>query len=147
LDGVKGELVDLFDPTVYGADGEWKKLHNTCLKKDTGDYVYEVCLFEGASQTPNHGGSSFSLGNFASWNPSPGVKEGSKEYYSTQIYGQGTKCWNGPARSVKLDLTCGLENVLLTVTELEKCEYLFTGTTPALCLPLEDEIESRKDEL
>lgn len=37
LDGAKGELVDLFDPTVYGAEGEWKKLHNTCLKKDTGE--------------------------------------------------------------------------------------------------------------
>lgn len=105
--------------------------------------------------------------NFASWNPSPGVEEGSAEYYSTQVYSQGTKCWNGPQRSVKvpwfnylyvlyvyspnnrsqLDLTCGTENTLLTITELEKCEYLFTGTTPALCLPLEDERVSRKDEL
>ena len=102
--------------------------------------------------------------NFASWNPSPGVVEGSAEYYSTQMYSHGTRCWNGPERSVKvpsfsyldfyspnnrsqLDLTCGTENVLLTITELEKCEYLFTGTTPALCLPLEDDTVSRKDEL
>jgi len=147
LENGREELANLFDPTGYGAEGEWKKLHNTCLTKDTGDYVYEVCLFEEARQNPNHGGSSFSLGKFASWNPSPGVIEGSKEYYSTQVYRQGTKCWNGPERSVKLDLTCGTENVLLTVTELEKCEYLFTGTTPALCLPLEDEIESRRNEL
>jgi protein kinase C substrate 80K-H len=39
LEGVEEELVDLFDPTVYGADGEWKILHNTCLQKDTGEYV------------------------------------------------------------------------------------------------------------
>ena len=32
----KEELVGLFDPTRYGAEGEWKKLHNVCLKKDTG---------------------------------------------------------------------------------------------------------------
>lgn len=147
LENVRGELVDLFDPTVYGAQGEWKKLQNTCLTKDTGDYVYVACLFGEARQIPNNGGSSFSLGNFASWNPSPGVVEGSAEYYSTQVYSQGTRCWNGPQRSVKLDLTCGMENILLTVTELEKCEYLFTGTTPALCLPLEDETGSRKDEL
>lgn len=147
LENTREELVDLFDPTVYGAQGEWKKLHNTCLAKDTGDYVYEVCLFEEARQKPYHGGSSFSLGNFASWNPSPDVVEGSAEYYSTQVYSHGTRCWNGPERSVKLDLTCGTESVLLTVTELEKCEYLFTGTTPALCLPLEDESVSRKDEL
>ncbi len=47
----------------------------------------------------------------------------------------------------QLELTCGTENALLTVTELEKCEYLFTGTTPALCFPLEDETKSPKDEL
>jgi len=109
--------------------------------------VYEVCLFEEAKQQAKHGGSSFSLGKFASWNPSPDVTEGSNEYYSTQMYSHGTRCWNGPERSVKLDLTCGTENALLTVAELEKCEYLFTGTTPALCLPLEDETASRRVEL
>jgi len=79
LEEAKEELVDLFDPTGYGAEGEWKKLHNTCLTKDTGEYVlsiimnipvshhvysyvYEVCLFEEAKQQAKHGGSSFSLG-------------------------------------------------------------------------------------
>lgn len=60
-------------------------------------------------------------------------------------------CWNGPQRSVQVgfgklsngrlilicvwqvDLSCGLSNELLTVAEREKCEYLITGTTPALC--------------
>lgn len=37
LENVREELVDLFDPTVYGARGEWKKLQNTCLTKDTGE--------------------------------------------------------------------------------------------------------------
>jgi len=45
----------------------------------------------------------------------------------------------------QLVLTCGIENALLTVAELEKCEYQITGTTPALCRPLED--EHSKDEL
>lgn len=53
----------------------------------------------------------------------------------------------GPYNDSQLDLTCGTENVLLTVTELEKCEYLFTGTTPALCLPLDEDRDSGKDEL
>jgi protein kinase C substrate 80K-H len=39
--------------------------------------------------------------------------------------------------SSQLVWTCGTQNALLTVTELEKCEYEITGTTPALCLPLE----------
>jgi protein kinase C substrate 80K-H len=33
-------------------------------------------------------------------------------------------------------LKCGTENALLSVAELEKCEYEITGTSPALCLPL-----------
>jgi protein kinase C substrate 80K-H len=36
LEQVRKELDDLFDPTRYGAEGEWKKLHDVCLKKDTG---------------------------------------------------------------------------------------------------------------
>lgn len=47
--------------------------------------------------------------------------------------------------SYQLVLACGTENALLTVAELEKCEYQITGTTPALCRPLED--EQPKDEL
>jgi protein kinase C substrate 80K-H len=147
LEKATTDLEDLFDPAWYGVEGEWKKLHNTCLSKENGDYIYEVCLFEEARQKPINGGSPFSLGKFASWNLSPDVTEGSAEYYSKQVYSQGTRCWNGPQRNVKLDLTCGTENALLTVIELEKCEYLFTGTTPALCLPLEEDRELGKDEL
>jgi hypothetical protein len=47
---------------------------------------------------------------------------------------------------LQLSLACGTENVLLTVAEAEKCEYEFTGTTPALCLPV-DASEVRREEL
>ena len=45
----------------------------------------------------------------------------------------------------QLHLVCGTENAIHTVEELEKCEYQLTGTSPALCLPLEGKLE--KDEL
>lgn len=147
-------------------------------------YTYEVCLFGEAKQKPNHGGSTFSLGyvspgicnaapsltlarsHFESWNTAEGVEPGSPEYYSKQHYSRGTKCWNGPMRSVTVRLptpicpphraadtgphqlvwTCGTENALHGVQELEKCEYQFTGTTPALCLP-PDVPASTRDEL
>jgi protein kinase C substrate 80K-H len=137
------DLQDIFDPDGFGPEGEWKKLDGMCLSKDTGEYTYEVCLFDEARQIPNSGGSGFSLGKFSSWNKA--ARPGELEYYTRQHYTQGAKCWNGPHRSVELVLTCGTENALLTVAELEKCEYQITGTTPALCRPLEN--EHTKDEL
>ncbi|KAH7931410.1 hypothetical protein BV22DRAFT_1077425 [Leucogyrophana mollusca] len=141
----KENLDDLFDPEGFGPEGEWKKLDGLCLEKDTGDYTYEVCLFDEAYQKPNKGGSNFSLGKFTSWNKRSGAKPGELEFYTKQSYTNGAKCWNGPHRSVELVLTCGIENALLTVAELEKCEYQITGTTPALCLPVEE--QKGKDEL
>ncbi|KAJ7067907.1 glucosidase II beta subunit-like-domain-containing protein [Mycena amicta] len=139
------DLSEIFDVEGFGAEGEWKKLDNTCLELNTGEYTYEVCMFEEARQKPNKGGQTFSLGKFASWNPSPDVKAGEPAYYEKQVYNKGTRCWNGPERSVILVLSCGTENTILTVQELEKCEYQLTGTTPALCLPLDAKTESREE--
>ncbi|OSD01764.1 endoplasmic reticulum protein [Trametes coccinea BRFM310] len=130
------ELQRLFDPEWYGAEGEWKKLDGNCLSKEVGDYIYEVCLFDEARQKPIKGGTTFSLGHFESWNNAPGVEKGSPEYYRRQRYTRGAKCWNGPQRSVTLDMSCGTENAVLSVAEPEKCEYEFKVTSPALCLPL-----------
>ncbi|PCH41568.1 hypothetical protein WOLCODRAFT_24840 [Wolfiporia cocos MD-104 SS10] len=146
-DKAQEELTRLFDPEWFGPEGEWKKLQNACLSKDTGEYTYEVCLFGEAKQKPNMGGSTQNLGKFSSWNNAPGVTPGTPEYYSRQSYTRGAKCWNGPQRSVNLIMSCGVDNVLLSVAEPEKCEYQFTVTSPALCLPLEETREGKKDEL
>ncbi|KAG6333511.1 hypothetical protein ID866_5574 [Astraeus odoratus] len=135
-------ISDIFDPEGFGVEGEWKKLDGLCLEKDTGEYTYEICLFDEARQKPNKGGSSYSLGKFTSWNQH--AEPGTPEYYTRQRYTQGARCWNGPQRSVELVLACGTENALLTVSEPEKCEYRITGTSPALCLPVE---EGKRDEL
>ncbi|KAM5532645.1 hypothetical protein V8D89_013689 [Ganoderma adspersum] len=128
------ELARLFDPVWYGQEGEWKKLAGTCIEKEVGDYIYEVCLFDEARQKPIKGGQNFSLGKFAKWNSAEGIEKGSPVYYSKQHYTQGAKCWNGPQRSVTLVMSCGLENAVLSVAEPEKCEYEFKVTSPALCL-------------
>ncbi|KAJ8456395.1 hypothetical protein ONZ45_g18736 [Pleurotus djamor] len=125
------DIKDIFDVEGFGAEGEWKKLDGTCIEKDTGEYTYEVCLFGEAKQKPNRGGSTFSLGKFESWNPDPDVKVGSPEFYSKQVYKHGTRCWNGPERSVFVVLTCGLENAIHSVVELEK----FAGQDDSLFSP------------
>ncbi|KAF7354938.1 hypothetical protein MSAN_01408600 [Mycena sanguinolenta] len=139
------DLEEIFNPEGFGTEGEWKKLDGTCLALDTGEYTYEICMFDEAKQKPNKGGTTFNLGKFSSWNPSPDVKPGDPAYYEKQIYNRGTRCWNGPERSVALVLTCGTENALLTVAELEKCEYQITGTSPALCLPLDEKANGREE--
>ncbi|KDR74482.1 hypothetical protein GALMADRAFT_250454 [Galerina marginata CBS 339.88] len=144
----ENDVKEVFNVDGFGAKGEWKKLDGECLEKDTGDYTYEVCMFQEIKQKPNHGGQTFSLGKFESWNPSTDVKPGEPAFYQKQIYKHGTRCWNGPERNVQLLLTCGAENVILTVQELEKCEYEITGTTPALCLPVEgDKKKGAREEL
>jgi len=134
--GAQDDLGRLFDPAYFGKDGEWKKLDGLCLQTESGDYTYEVCLFGQAKQIPKSG-STFSLGKFSSWNDAPGVEVGSPPYYHKMKYTGGQRCWNGPERSATVVWTCGTENAIHTVSEPEKCEYHFTGTTPALCLPVD----------
>ncbi|KAG6861374.1 hypothetical protein C0995_000780 [Termitomyces sp. Mi166 len=136
------DLAEVFNIHGFGRDGEWKKLDDHCMRIDQGDYTYELCLFKEAKQIPKNGGSTFNLGRFDSWNSDESVKPGEPEFYRKQVYKHGTRCWNGPERSVILLLSCGTENALLTVAELEKCEYQFTATTPALCLPLDADLEN-----
>ncbi|KEP55176.1 kinase C substrate 80 kDa-H protein [Rhizoctonia solani 123E] len=140
-------LAKLESGAHFGKDSEWKKLDGTCLEKDTGEYTYSVCLFGSATQKSNRDHSSNNLGRFSGWNDKEGVVPGSYEYYTRQYYKGGARCWNGPERSVVLDITCGTENSIQTIAEPEKCEYLFTGTSPALCWPLDEKAENEKDEL
>ncbi|KAJ7690291.1 glucosidase II beta subunit-like protein-domain-containing protein, partial [Mycena metata] len=143
------DLEEIFNVNGFGAEGEWKKLDGTCLALDTGEYIYEVCMFEEAKQkpAPNKGGQTFNLGKFSSWNPSPDVQPGDPAYYEKQVYNHGTRCWNGPERSVILVLKCGTENAIHSVMELEKCEYQLTGTSPALCYPLDANANGSREEL
>lgn len=53
--------------------------------------------------------------------------------YNTHIHSQGARCWNGPERSVKAMIECGVENEIVEVSEPEKCEYHFRMLSPAVC--------------
>ncbi|WWC90142.1 uncharacterized protein L201_005075 [Kwoniella dendrophila CBS 6074] len=117
----------------YGPEAEWKKLDGVCVDKVSGDYTYELCFFGKATQKSNKDSSSNHLGSFSQWNTA--AEQGTYEYYTKQLYNNGGRCWNGPLRSVSVDLTCGTQNALLSISEPEKCEYHYKVTTPALCWP------------
>ncbi len=48
-------------------------------------------------------------------------------------YANGVTCWNGPARSTKVVLSCGAEDRLLSASEPGRCEYQFEFETPSFC--------------
>ncbi|KAF9556351.1 hypothetical protein EC968_008311 [Mortierella alpina] len=109
-----------------GDDETFAQLLDQCFEFKDIEYTYSICLFGDANQKSH---SSTFLGKFSSW-------EG--ENHNVQMYTGGTRCWNGPDRSVKLVMTCGIENEIISVTEPAKCEYLFKMQTPAACPVLAD---------
>lgn len=52
----------------------------------------------------------------------------------TLVFDRGQRCWNGPARSLRVSLACGPEDILSTVAEPETCAYTAVLETPAACV-------------
>ncbi|KAG0318695.1 hypothetical protein BGZ97_003412 [Linnemannia gamsii] len=118
----------------FGPDETFSQLVDKCFDFKDTEYTYSVCLFGDANQSSH---SSTHLGKFSGW-------EG--DNYDVQMYTGGTKCWNGPERSVKLVMSCGTTTEIVSVTEPEKCEYLFKLQTPAVCPIPEGEGEADEQE-
>jgi protein kinase C substrate 80K-H len=124
-------------------------LKGTCISKDFGDYTYEYCFLDKAHQISKKDGSRTSLGNFQhivtedlqTKNQASGVfvsvveEEGHEEPLSgvSLKHEHGTRCWNGPERSVEVGLYCAQLEELRSVSETEKCVYKFEVGTAAVC--------------
>lgn len=67
--------------------------------------------------------------------------------YSKMMMNAGAQCWNGPQRSVVINLSCGLNNELTAASEPSRCEYSFDFSTPAACINLPSDGGSPHDEL
>ena len=113
----------------YGAEQEFTSLDGECFDYTDLEYVYTLCLFGKAAQKSKSGGSDITLGHWNDWTGPEGQK------YSKMKYDRGLTCWNGPARSTIVNLSCGRENKLISVTEPSRCEYAMEFSTPALCNP------------
>ncbi|CEP18764.1 hypothetical protein [Parasitella parasitica] len=117
--------------TDYGADKEWLKLKDVCVEKDEGEYTYSFCFFGDAYQKSNKDSSRTHLGKFAKF-------DGGDELYKVHVHDRGTRCWNGPERSVRASFECGVKNEIIDVSEPEKCEYHYRLLSPAVCKSVAD---------
>ncbi len=99
----------------YGDDGARWALRDKCVSRTLQGYVYEVCFYKDARQ------GSTRLGDYRS-------TEG-----ATLTYDGGEYCWNGPARSLLVNLECGASNELVSVDEPRTCVYEALVRTPAVC--------------
>jgi len=123
----------------FGEDERFAAMYGQCYDYEDREYVYTLCPYKSANQRGKGGGGEVKLGKWGSWTGPENNK------YSSWIYDKGQSCWNGPTRSAKVSITCGIENRLVGVSEPSRCEYLFEFTSPAACQ--KPEPSSAHDEL
>ncbi|KAL9265665.1 Glucosidase 2 subunit beta-like protein [Drosera capensis] len=105
----------------FGPDKEFYSFYDRCFEGKENKYVYKVCPYKQATQ--NEGHSTTRLGKW----------EKVDESYKVMLFSSGDKCWNGPERSLKVKLRCGLENAIADVDEPSRCEYVALFSTPNVC--------------
>ncbi|XP_039750628.1 glucosidase 2 subunit beta [Pararge aegeria] len=125
----------------YGLQQEYATLDGQCLEYEDKEYIYKLCLFQKVTQKSKNGGMEVGLGEWGEW----AGREGNK--YSVMKYTNGMACWNGPSRMSIVNINCGLESKLTSVTEPFRCEYKIELTTPAACDDSNLTQEATHDEL
>ncbi|KAG6441250.1 glucosidase 2 subunit beta [Manduca sexta] len=111
----------------YGLQQEYATLDGQCFEYEDKEYVYKLCMFQKVTQKSKNGGAEIGLGNWGEW------AGGDLNKYSAMRYTNGVACWNGPSRMTTVNINCGLETNILSVTEPFRCEYKIELSTPAAC--------------
>ncbi|KAJ0177834.1 hypothetical protein K1T71_006707 [Dendrolimus kikuchii] len=125
----------------YGLQQEFATLDGQCLEYEDKEYIYKLCLFQKVTQKSKNGGAEVGLGNWGEW------AGGDNNKYSVMKYTNGVACWNGPNRITVVNVNCGMETQLLSVTEPYRCEYKIELSTPAACDDSNTSQHSAHDEL
>jgi protein kinase C substrate 80K-H len=119
ISDIRSEIASIAENTEgsYGVNNEWFLMSKKCFEYQTGSFVYKICPFANATQTSN--GNSIDIGKFASFDGKVMTFEG------------GTKCWNGPQRSLKVEFYCG--DGITNIAEPETCTYTGKMGTWFMC--------------
>ncbi|KAJ2811301.1 hypothetical protein H4S07_002147 [Coemansia furcata] len=123
------DLRKLLNDTDLGSDDVYLPVKGECISLDTGEYTYEVCLLDRATQISNKDSSRQDLGSFTGFAD------------DVHRYEHGAKCWNGPERSLRASFVCSDTIAILSITEPEKCEYVAKMTGPFACDSVADPVD------
>ncbi|CAE7645825.1 PSL4, partial [Symbiodinium necroappetens] len=124
---VKGRLFAIERKLAAVESGlRWFSLVEKCVERRFLGKDFKLCFFQDARQGSVH------VGSFDGW-------EG-----KAMLYTGGQRCPAGPARSMKVWLTCAGEVGLLDVSEVSLCTYEAVAGTPGAC---EVDLEPEDDEL
>lgn len=105
----------------YGPNDILRAVEGHWVNKVIGEYTYKLGFMDAIYQDDTL------VGRFVKF-------DGTALHFT-----HGSKCWNGPQRSAVVELVCGPENDLISVSEPEKCQYKFILGTPIVCSQLSDE--------
>ncbi|KAM7279745.1 hypothetical protein ACFE04_006879 [Oxalis oulophora] len=117
----------------FGPEKEFYSLYGQCFESKQNKYVYKVCPYKQATQEEGH--STSRLGQWDKFEDS----------YRVMVFSNGDKCWNGPDRSLKARLRCGLKNELTDIDEPSRCEYAALLSTPSVCV--EEKLKELQEKL
>lgn len=100
---------------VYGDDDVFRSVQGEWFLQDLGEYKYKIGLLDAIYQ------DTTLIGHFRGM-------DGNVVQFSG-----GNKCWNGPQRSAQVELVCGMDNKIISVSEPQKCQYQILFETPLVC--------------
>ncbi|KAL2022043.1 hypothetical protein VTK56DRAFT_6283 [Thermocarpiscus australiensis] len=138
----------------YGPEDIFRALKAKCVSREVGEYDYELCWIDRATQKSKKGHGNTNMGNFVRIDKEfadeeeredgKGLGKGERMVLR---YENGQGCWNGPNRRTDVWLACAETDELWRVTESEKCVYRMEVGTPAACEDVEEPAGRTKDEL
>ncbi|EXK24003.1 hypothetical protein FOMG_19251 [Fusarium oxysporum f. sp. melonis 26406] len=139
---------------THGPDDIFHALKNKCISLEAGEYTYEHCWLEKATQKSKKGHGHSIMGHFKRIQRDfvddedrlDGKSLGRGERIVLR-YEDGQQCWNGPKRRTDVWLGCSETEEVWRVSDAEKCVYKMVVGTPAACEFAEAAGERKKDEL
>lgn len=122
------------------------------MSKDEAGYKYTMCFSGSATQKSLKDHSEVNLGVWTGISVLSPTKIAESRKKTLGIWGElledrrvdgtgeirlkyenGQQCWNGPKRSVNVEMTCAEKNELREVRETQKCVYEYVIGSPVVC--------------